>query len=123
MDYNRGNNVLVISFPESAFSLMEVNRSYFLLFVNCSLKLELVWFLLLCRYIDMAARTGKCVVHYDTLTLGSPNLTLLTSDTHQRLIQGKNARIKLGGAHFHEKQIKSLPTAFIPGEQYTHRQC
>ena len=71
----------------------------------------------------MTARKGQCVVHYDSLTLDTPNLTLLTSDTHQRLLQSKNARVKLGGSHFHEKQIKSLPTVFILGDQYIHRQC
>ena len=64
----------------------------------------------------MTARNGQCIVYYDSLTLDSQNLTLLSSDTHQRLIQGKNSRKKLGGAHFHEKQTKSLPTAFIPGK-------
>eukprot|EP00794_Sanderia_malayensis_P013418 gene13418-14794_t len=75
------------------------------------------------RLANMTTRNEKCVVHYKSLALDTPNLTLLTSEAYQRLLQGKNARIKFGGAHYHQKQIESVPAAFIAGEQYTHRQC
>ena len=66
----------------------------------------------------------KCAVHYEIfLITKDQNLTQLTSDTYSKLLENKDARIKLGGSNVHEKQINSIPRGFIEGEQFVHRQC
>jgi hypothetical protein len=45
-----------------------------------------------------------CTVHYEHLNIEDPTLTVLTESTYERIIQARDARIKLGGAYHHEKQ-------------------
>ena len=71
----------------------------------------------------MANRKRGCVVHYSHLVLEDENLRPLTNKSYERLVQSKNARLQLGGAHHHERQIKSIPDELIPGEHFVHRQC
>ena len=72
----------------------------------------------------MAGRISKkCVVHYEQLITEDRNLTQLTNDTYSKLLESKDARIKLGGSNVHEKQINSIPPRFVEGGQFVHRQC
>ncbi len=71
----------------------------------------------------MATQKNKCIVHYDQFDIQNPNLTVLREDTYDRLIKSRDARLQLGGAHVHDKQIESIPSLFSPNKLYVHRQC
>ena len=47
----------------------------------------------------------------------------LNRETFQRLLQSKDARINLGGAHVHEKQMNAIFQRFVQGQYYVHRLC
>ena len=64
-----------------------------------------------------------CVVHYGHLCIENQDLTPLSNDTYARLIDARDCRIRLGGAHYHKLQIKSIPETFTLGEHYVHSQC
>lgn len=71
----------------------------------------------------MASKKNECIVHYDQFDIQNPNLTVLREETYNRLIKSKDARLQLGGAHVHHKQIESIPSVFTPNELFVHRQC
>ena len=71
----------------------------------------------------MSVNEGKCLIHYEHLATENANLTPLNRETFQRLPQSKDARINLGGAHVHEKQMNTIPKHFIQGQYYVHRLC
>ena len=61
----------------------------------------------------MSTNEGKCLIHYEHLATENANLTPLNRETFQRLLQCKDARINLGGAHVHEKQMNLSPNALF----------
>ena len=71
----------------------------------------------------MSVNEGKCLIHYGPLTTENASLTPLNRETFQRLLQSKDARINLGGAHVHEKQMNAIPKRFVQGQYYVHRLC
>ena len=71
----------------------------------------------------MSANEGKCLIHYEHLATEDASLTPLNRETFQRLLQSKDARINLGGAHVHEKQMNAIPKRFVQGQYYVHRLC
>ena len=71
----------------------------------------------------MSANEGKCLIHYEHLATENANITPLNGETFQRLLQSKDARINLGGAHVHEKQMNAIPKRFVQGQYYVHRLC
>ena len=71
----------------------------------------------------MSANEGKCLIHYEHLATENANLTPLNRETFQGLLQSKDARINLGGAHVHEKQMNAVPNRFVQGQYYVHRLC
>lgn len=71
----------------------------------------------------MALQREACVVHYPHLAIEKQNLTALTKETHTRLIQSRDARLRLGGAYYHKEQTENIPERFTEGEHYIHRQC
>ena len=72
----------------------------------------------------MAESSEKClVIHYEHLEFVNKSLTPLTFETYDTLLKSRDARIKLGGAHNHEKQIKGIPEQLVLGEHFVHRSC
>ena len=71
----------------------------------------------------MASRKRGCIVHYSDLVIEDENLRPLTNVSYGHLVARKSARLQLGGADHHERQIRSIPDEFIPGEHFVHRQC
>lgn len=72
----------------------------------------------------MAESSEKCcVIHYGHLEFVNKNVTPLTHETYDRLLKSRDARIKLGGAHNHEKQIRGIPEQLVLGEHFVHRSC
>ena len=71
----------------------------------------------------MSVNEGKCLIHYEHLVTENANLTPLNRETFQRLLQTKDARINLGGAHVHEKQMNAIPKRFVQGQYYIHCLC
>ena len=71
----------------------------------------------------MSANEGKCLIHYEHLATENANLTPLNRETFQRLLQSKDARINLGSAYVHEKQINAIPKRFVQGQYYVRRLC
>ena len=71
----------------------------------------------------MSKKKKQCIVHYDHFSLDDLSLTELRRESYNRLIQSKDARLQLGGANVHQKQINSIPNEFAEGELYAHRQC
>ena len=61
----------------------------------------------------MSANEDKCLIHYEHLVTENANLMPLNRETFQRLLQRKDARINLGGAHVHEKQMNAIPKHFV----------
>ena len=69
----------------------------------------------------MAERINKKrVVHYEQLITEDRNLTQLTNDTYSKLLESKDARIKLEGNNVHETQINSIQRRFVEGRQFVH---
>ena len=71
----------------------------------------------------MPANEGKCVIRYEHLATENANFMPLNRETFQRLLQGKDARMNLGGAHVHEKQMNAIPKRFVQGQYYVDRLC
>ena len=71
----------------------------------------------------MSVNEGKCLIHYEHLATENANLTPLNRETFQRLLQSKDDRINLGGAHVHEKQMNAIPKCFVQGQYYVHHLC
>ena len=71
----------------------------------------------------MSVNKDKCLIHYEHLATENANLTPLNKETFQRLLQSKDARINLGGAHVHEKQMNAIFKRFVQGQYYVHRLC
>ena len=71
----------------------------------------------------MSVNEGKCLIHYEHLVTENANLMPLNRETFQRLLQSKDARINLGGAHVHEKQMNAIPKGFVQGQYYVHCLC
>ena len=71
----------------------------------------------------MSVNDGKCLTHYEHLATENANLMPLNQETFQRLLQSKDARINLGGAHVHEKQMNAIPKRFVQGQYYVHPLC
>ena len=72
----------------------------------------------------MSANECKCLIHYEHLAIENAILTPLNRETFQRLLQSKDARIKLGGAHVHEiKQMNAIPKRFVQGQYHVHCLC
>ena len=71
----------------------------------------------------MSANESECLIHCEHMATEIASLTPLNRETFQRLPQSKDARINLGGAHVHEKQMNAIPKHFVQGQYYVHRLC
>ena len=62
-------------------------------------------------------------VHYSHLVNEVENLLPLRNESYGCLVESKSTRLQLGGGHRNERQIRSIPDEFIPGEHFIHLQC
>ena len=61
----------------------------------------------------MSANEGKCLIHCEHLATENANLTPLSQEMFQQLLQSRDAIINLGGAHVHEKQMNAILKCFF----------
>ena len=64
----------------------------------------------------------KCIVHYSMQKSNPNKVTKVDKTRFDKLIKAKSARVKSGGAYFHQLQCENIPNQFVEGFAY-HREC